>query len=339
MAETLRLVQYELERTLTLPRVALALCLLYAATQSATGMMGSVSMQLYANSASDASVSLTLLPGATAFDIFYMVMNLTASSLLPMACIVLCGDLISRDAGNDGRLLIATRLNRRSSYAKAKMLTACILCFGCVIALFLISFAVGTIQLHLPLGDGSVPSWLTTKGPEYTTWQAWGSIPETWSYAAVLAGLVLSFGIIETAIVFVTLALSVRCRTRLAPIVMGCLVVVLLNALGNMGTSIAVALDASAGRSFVGWIADRFSLGYYRLGAGFFQTEAGQLAGQVLSTAEGPVYFDNTFPINSFAQLTVIVGTMIAASCATLSVTLRNAGLPNFKRRKLHAKG
>ena len=339
MAETLRLVQYELDRTLTLPRVALTLCLLYAAAQSATGMMGSVSMQLYANPAPDTSASLALLPGATAFDIFYMVMNLTASSLLPMACIVLCGDLISRDTNNDGRLLIATRLSKHSFYVKAKLLTACVLCFGCVMALFLISFAIGAIKFHLPLGDGSVPSWLATKGPEYTTWQAWGQIPETWSYPAVLAGLVLVFSVIETAIVLAVLALSVRCRTRLAPIVIGCLVVVLLNVLGDIGTSISVALNANAGRSFVGWITDRFSLGYYRLGADFFQTEAGQLAGQVLPTEEGSVYFDNTFPINSFAQLTAIIVSMVAVSCAVLSITLRNAGLPSFKRRKLHTKG
>ena len=339
MAETLRLTHYELERALTLPRVTLALCLLYAAAQSVTGMMSSVSMQLYAGFTPDASMNLALLPGATAFDIFYMAMNMTASSLLPMACIVMCGDLISRDADHDGRLLIVTHLGRRSSYLRAKMLSACVLCSGCVIALFLISFAVGAVQFHLPLGDGSVPGWLATKGPEYTTWQAWGPIPETWSYTAVLAGLVLAFSVIETAIALVVLALSVRCRTRLAPIVIGCLVVVLLNALGDMGASIALKLDPSTAHSSIGWITDRFSLGYYRLGAGFFQTEAGQLAGQVLPTAEGPVYFDNTFPINSFAQLTAIVGTMIAASCVALFVTLHNAGLPSFKRRNLHAKG
>ena len=198
---------------------------------------------------------------------------------------------------------------------------------------------MGALQRGLPLGDGSVPAWLLTRGPEYTTWGMWSPIPAGWSYPAVLAALVGAFSIIETAIVLAVMAFGVRCRTRLAPIVGGCLVVVLLNMLGDIGSSIAVAFGLEGGRSVVGWVADRFSLANYRLGAGFFQTQAGQLAGEAIAAAEHMEYVDMTFPINSFAQLTAMIGAMLIASCAVLSASLRNAGLPGFKRRVRHGKG
>ena len=332
MAEIMRLTAYELERTLTLPRTALVFGILVAIVQASLAVIDTVAMQ-------QAYEGASVLAGATAFDTFYMALNVEASTTLPIACIVLAGDLISRDAHESSRLLIVSHCTRRSSYAAAKVLAAFVLCSGCVVALFALSLAMGALRRGLPLGDGSVPAWLLTRGPEYTTWGMWSPIPAGWSYPAVLAALVGAFSIIETAIVLVVMAFGVRCRTRLAPIVGGCLVVVLLNMLGDIGSSIAVAFGLEGGRSVVGWVADRFSLANYRLGAGFFQTQAGQMAGEAIAAAEHTEYVDMSFPINSFAQLTAMIGAMLIASCAVLSASLRNAGLPGFKRRVRHGKG
>ena len=332
MAEIMRLTAYELERTLTLPRTALVFGILVAIVQASLAVIDTVAMQ-------QAYEGASVLAGATALDAFYMALNVEASTALPIACIVLAGDLISRDAHESSRLLIVSHCTRRSSYAAAKVLAAFVLCSGCVVALFALSLAMGALQRGLPLGDGNVPAWLSTRGPEYTTWGMWSPIPTGWSYPAVLAALVGAFSIIETSIVLVVMAFGVRCRTRLAPIVGGCLVVVLLNMLGDIGPSIAVAFGLEGGRSTVGWVADRFSLANYRLGAGFFQMQAGQLAGEAIAAAEHTEYVDMTFPINSFAQLTAMIGAMLIASCSVLSASLRNAGLPGFKRRVRHGKG
>lgn len=216
MAEIMRLTAYELERTLTLPRTALVFGILVAIVQASLAVIDTVAMQ-------QAYEGASVLSGATAFDTFYMALNVEASTALPIACIVLAGDLVSRDAHESSRLLIVSHCTMRSSYAAAKVLAAFVLCSGCVVALFALSLATGALQRGLPLGDGSVPAWLSTRGPEYTTWGMWSPIPAGWSYPAVLAVLVGTFSIIETAIVLVVMAFGVRCRTRLAPIVGGCL--------------------------------------------------------------------------------------------------------------------
>ncbi len=332
MAETLRLTRYELERTCTLPRMLLVLGILVAGVHSSLMCMDMAAAQ-------QASEGAQTLAGATVFDAFYIALNVEAGWLLPVACIVLCGDLISRDAGEGSRLLIALRLVKRSSYVKAKVLTALILCFGCVVGLFALSVAMSALQRGLPLGNGSVPEWLATKGPEYTVHDNWGLIPESWSYPAVLLGLIAAFTVIEAAIALLVMALSVRCRTRFAPIVAGCLAVVLLNMLGDIATSIALVLNPRSALSMVGWVTDRFSLANYRLGAGFFQTQAGQRAGEVVTVDGATGYTDWTFPINSFAQLTAIVLAMLSISYAALYAELRNAGLPITRRRAKHARG
>ena len=80
MAEIMRLTAYELERTLTLPRTALVFGILVAIVQASLAVIDTVAMQ-------QAYEGASVLSGATAFDTFYMALNVEASTALPIACI------------------------------------------------------------------------------------------------------------------------------------------------------------------------------------------------------------------------------------------------------------
>ena len=78
MAEIMRLTAYELERTLTLPRTALVFGILVAIVQASLAVIDTVAMQ-------QAYEGASVLAGATAFDTFYMALNVEAPVTLSRA--------------------------------------------------------------------------------------------------------------------------------------------------------------------------------------------------------------------------------------------------------------
>lgn len=115
MAEIMRLTAYELERTLTLPRTALVFGILVAIVQASLAVIDTVAMQ-------QAYEGASVLAGATAFDTFYMALNVEASTTLS-CCLRLSSFYAEARYGDRSSCLLDARCGclSRSRFSRAML--------------------------------------------------------------------------------------------------------------------------------------------------------------------------------------------------------------------------
>lgn len=315
----LRALRFELTRSMSPVRIAVVLLVLLGIVSASLRSLDAYRLQWASSCMQGSSISTTCVFDPTAFDIFYLAVNdqFCAGVLIPLACLVLCGDICTRDRG-EFRRLIVSREGSPSRYIAAKTAAAFVLCAGCIGALFALSVSMGLVVRRMSLGTGEVPQWLAVQDARYATWGSWSQIPSDWSYPLLLAALLICFILLEFAITLVVLALGGRCKSRYAPIVVAGSVLLLAYEVPTALSSLGFAWDIDELKSVTGFVSDHLSLSGYRLGAGFFDTAAGQLATELPFGAGTVRQGELLFPINSFASLLGIWLGLLVISSAVL---------------------
>lgn len=324
-----RTVRFEVHRLMCPSRLAIA-----AAAIIVAGMLSYAAL-----SAAQASAGGSLA-GSTAWDVFYIAVNLpdSAGVSFPIGCLVLCGDIFARDAPQDDGTggmfdVLLVRGCGRRAYWVGKVATVCLTCIAFTAAACIALTAFDCIAFHTGLAFTTPPAWLSYSGnPDEFQFPAGteriSPIPAAWNYGALIASLVVVDGLLCACIVLVCIAATLRTRIRFAALAFGAAVLFAARELPYIWVQLVFLMHRGHESTFlavpdIGLIIDRFCLGSYALGAGLWDTSVGgpALLARELS-AQGGTHIDGYiesiaqgYTVNSFASLMVIVAMLAGWSC------------------------
>lgn len=311
-------VRFELRRLVDPARIALCSACLALAVHRVYGYMGELALAVD-------------FDGATAFDMFYLSVSDGQCTGLyyPLACLVLCGDMFSRDeAGGMGRLLLSRGVTRRC-YWLGKMLAAIIACTLLVLATGAVLTIVDAVCFQHPLSFAP-PEWLSYAGDMDWFLRVGGQdflspIPQAWNYPLLIATLVFVEGICLSCFVLAVAAVSLPVRGRMVPLAVGISLVLMNSMLPMLYVKLRFLLDpvgSEFGVAEIGLLFDRFCVGTYALGAGFFQTHAGGAALAARELASNPdvpgdylASIAEGYRVNDYASLVALLTCLLSFSC------------------------
>lgn len=284
------------------------------------------------------------LKGSVAVDVFYASLNSSEGACLgyPLACLLLCEDVVSRDASSGMWLLLKAKGRNPKAlvFSKVAAVVVCCIAFVAVECMALTLYDV-VVCGSCPL-CASVPDWLAYSGdtdeyllPNLTFCSL---IPSSWNYAAVILALVVVEGCVCSSVVLFFASLFGFCGVRHLPLLVAGTVLMVIYELPTVYQNLVLTFfpdQAAQGVNSTGVGLDRLCLSSYALGAGLFQTRVGgpalvarEMANMAAATAESGIRFEASeaslaalaqgYHVNSFASLALIMFVLLAVASACL---------------------
>ncbi len=320
MSVFLNVLWLELRRCATSRRcVPAAMCVLLAYA-SASPVLGSI-----------ASIRGDGLPGRSALDCFFVALNTEAvtSLLMPLGALFLGADMFSKDCGPGGLL----------GLLRSKTRSATTLFLGKVAALWLVCLAYTLfVAVFLTLADmafagsplSAKPSdWLAYSGdPADYLWNVNGYrlalIPRDWNYALLVIFLVLVCSACLAAFVLLGAGVALALAPRMNPLMLCGPAILIMQMIPSIASNLHFLLNPNEPFFDWGFLADRFCLAYYCLGASVGQSEVGQRALRLLADEQNIYLGTSSFTaVNTPAALIALVCAMTVIGLVLLAFAWR----------------
>lgn len=284
------------------------------------------------------------LEGTVAADLFYASLNASESACLcyPLACLVLCEDVVSRDTTSGMWLLLKAKGRGPKALAFGKIFAVLICCLVFV-AVECVALALFDVAVYgSSFVSAGIPEWLAYSGnaddyllpsPSFCS-----LIPDAWNYVVVTLGLVIVEGCICASVVLFFASLFGFCGVRHLPLLVAGATLLVIYEFPSVYQNLVLTFfpdQAAQGVNNTGVGLDRLCLSSYALGAGLFQTRVGgpalvaqEMANMAAATAESGIRFEASeaslaalaqgYHVNSFASLVLIMFVLLAVASACL---------------------
>lgn len=297
MADALRCARFELRRMLVPGRVLAVLLLIAASIQLS-----------YFTLENTASLMQSELPGASAQDVFYAMLNneWVVGFMLPMAVAVLGADIVSRDTANGMRSTLLLRLRHRGAWWAGKVLAVLLASVAVLLACLVISTAYDALVNGMPVSLGKVSTWMAYTGriediPANNV-QIMRPLPASWNILVFDGVIVVAYSVLYAGAVLLLAVALCAVRNRWMPLG----IVGFLSAATVMSGNVMDVLTMYGQMSYNirGMPLYRLLLVTYPFGGSFWRDKI------VMAESEPGSFM----PMNSFfSAVVMVVGVFVAA--------------------------